>query len=191
LFLCALAVGLHRIQPLFINITRSLTLAVAIVIGLAGLAVIVVSVTRFWRAAPAVLACGAALSFAVLPFGALSAPADAAVFEMARLVRDARRSDEALGTYRVFVRNLVFYTRVRHTDLIHDAHIHDWLSKNPKALIVMPTSEADRLEREKGLRMQRLAERTYFDDGSMRIRMLMDPNPAIDLHRVVLVRVGG
>jgi 4-amino-4-deoxy-L-arabinose transferase-like glycosyltransferase len=191
LFLCGLAVGLHRLQPLFINITRSLTLAVAIAVGLAGLAVILVSLTRFWRAAPAVLACSAALSFALLPFGALPAPADSAVFEMARLVRDARGPDEALGTYRVFVRNLVFYTRLRQTDLIHDEHIRDWLGKNPKALIVMPAAEADRLERDKGLRIQRLAERTYFDDGSIRVRMLADPNPSIELQRVVLVRVGG
>jgi len=191
LSLCGFAVGLDRVQPLFTNITSSLTLAVTIVIGLAGLAVVVVSVTRFWRAAPAVLACGAALSFAVLPYGALSAPRDAAVFEMAKLVRHAHRADEAIGTYRVFVRNLVFYTGLQHTDLIHDEHIHDWLDKNPKALIVMPAAEADRLEHEKGWRFQRLAERTYFEDGTLRVRMLLEPNPATDLRRVVLVRFGG
>jgi 4-amino-4-deoxy-L-arabinose transferase-like glycosyltransferase len=191
LSLCALGVGLHRLLPLFGNIASSLTFGVAVTIGLAGLAVVIISLTRFWRAVPALLACAAALSFALLPYGALSAPADAPVVDMATLVRQARRGDEAIGTYRVFVRNLVFYTGTRHTDLIHDEHIKDWLGKNPKALIVMPADEADRLEREMGLRIQRLAERRYFDDGSIRVRMLLDPNPSSDLQRVVLVRIDG
>jgi hypothetical protein len=183
-------VGLQRLLPLFRNISSTLTFSVAIAIALAGLAVVVVSLTRFWRAAPGVLATASALSFALLPYGALSAPADSPVFEMARLVRQARRGDEAIGTYRVFVRNLVFYTGVRHTDLIHDEHIKDWLGKNPRALIVMPSAEADRLERDVGLHLQRLAEHTYFDDGSFRVRMLLEPDPVGDLQRVVLVRIG-
>lgn len=190
LSLCALAVGLNRLLPLFNNIAGSLTFGVAVTIGLAGLVVTAISLTRFWRAAPVALACAATLSFAVLPYGALSAPADAPVVEMANLIRQVRRGDEAVGTYRVFVRNLVFYTRLPHTDLIHDEHIKDWLGKNPKALIVMPTAEADRLEHEMGLHLQRLAERTYFDDASFRVRMLIDPNPSTDLQHVVLVRVG-
>jgi 4-amino-4-deoxy-L-arabinose transferase-like glycosyltransferase len=190
LSLCVLGVGLQRLLPLFRNISSTLTFSVAIAIALAGLAVVVVSLTRFWRAAPGVLAAASALSFALLPYGALSAPADSPVFEMARLVRQARRGDEAIGTYRVFVRNLVFYTGVRHTDLIHDEHIKDWLGKNPRALIVMPSAEADRLERDVGLHLQRLAEHTYFDDGSFRVRMLLEPDPVGDLQRVVLVRIG-
>ena len=88
----------------------------------------------------------------------------------------------------MFVRNLVFYTGLKHTDLIHDEHIKDWLEKNRRALIVMPAGEADRLERDHGLRLQRLAERLYVDDGSIRPRMLLWPDRDRDLQRVVLVR---
>ena len=74
------------------------------------------------------LALAAAMTFAVLPYGALPA-ADAV-----NVVRNGRSScakrgqpGEAIGTYRVFVRNLVFYTGLKHTDMIHDEHMKDWL----------------------------------------------------------------
>lgn len=188
LFLIAVGVMLYRATPLFLNTPEYATLIVISLIGVAGTAVVAVSLTSAWRAAPAVLAVGAAVTFASLPYGTLPASDVSAVSEMARLIRDARTGDEALGTYKVFVRNLVFYTRIKHTDLIHDEHILDWLGKNPRALIVMPASEAGRLERDRGLKLGRVAERLYFDDGGLRPRMLLWPDPQRDLERVVLVR---
>ena len=82
---------------------------------------------------PGMLAVAAAITFAVLPYGALAASADAAVVQMAEHVRGARTDGEAIGTYRVFVRNLVFYTGVKHTDIIHDEHLKDWLTKHRRA----------------------------------------------------------
>ncbi len=188
LFLIALAVMLYRAKPLFLNVPELATLIVVILTAGAGTAVVAVSLTSAWRAAPAVLALGAAVTFAALPYGTLPAAHVSAVSEMARLVRDARTGGEAIGTYKVFVRNLVFYTRTKHTDLIHDEHILDWLGKNPRALIVLPTSEAERLERDHGLKLDRVAERLYFDDGGIRPRMLLWPDPQRDLQRVALVR---
>ena len=190
-FLIALAVLLYRARIVFLNIPAGAILMVAAVSALGGIAVALVSVTRAWRDAPGALAFAAALTFAVLPYATLASPQSSAVAEMARLVREARSGDEAIGTFRVFVRNLVFYTHVKHMDLIHDEHIVDWLSKNPRALIIMPLSEADRLERDNGLKMTRLAERLYFDDGGIRARVLIQPDQDRDLQRVVLVRVGG
>ena len=187
-FLMAFGVLMYRARLLFLDVSDRATLVVAIVIGIAGAAVVIVSLTRAWRAAPSVLAVSAAVTFAVLPYGALPAADDSAVNEMARLVREARTDGEAIGTYKVFVRNLVFYTKLKHTDLIHDEHIADWLAMNPRALIVLPAAEADRLEREHGLHLQRLAERLYVDDGGIRPRMLLWPDRERDLQRVVLVR---
>ena len=190
-FLLVLAVLLYRARIVVLNIPETAILMVAAVSALGGLVVIVVGLTRAWRDAPGALAFAAALTFAVLPYATFTSPQSSAVAEMAGLVREARTGDEAIGTFRVFVRNLVFYTHLKHTDLIHDEHILDWLSKNPRALLVMPRSEADRLERDRGLKMTRLAERLYFDEGGIRARMLMRPDPERDLQRVVLVRVGG
>ncbi len=188
-FLIALGALLYRAQPLFVGVPNAATLAVAVITALAGTAVAVVSLTRAWRAAPAVLALAAALTFAVLPYGALADADASAVHEMAQRVRDARRGDEAIGTYRVFVRNLVFYTGMRHTDLIHDAHVLEWLGRHPRALIVLPADEAARLTRDHGLRLARLADLPYFDEGGLRPRMLLWPDRARDLQAVVLVRV--
>ena len=190
-FLIAVAVMLYRARIVFLNIPETAILMVAAVSALGGVVVVMVSLTRVWRSAPGALAFAAAVTFAVLPYATFTSPRSSAVAEMAGLVREARTGDEAIGTFRVFVRNLVFYTHLKHTDLIHDEHVFDWLSKNPRALMVMPRFEADRLERERGLKMTRLAERLYFDEGGIRARMLMQPDPERDLQRVVLVRVGG
>jgi len=186
-FLVALAGLLYRAQPLFINVPALQTTIVAGIIAVAGLAVVIVSSSSAWRSGPGMLAVAAAVTFAALPYAALPSSADAAVVQMARHVKAAYQG-EAIGTYRVFVRNLVFYTGLRHTDIIHDEHLKDWLTKSPRALIVMTSSEADRLA-SAGLAMQRLAEVPYFNDGVIKVRTLMWPDPAADLETVVLVRV--
>jgi 4-amino-4-deoxy-L-arabinose transferase-like glycosyltransferase len=188
LSLMAFAALLYRARLLFLDVPESTTLAVALLIGLAGAAVVVVSVTPAWRAAPAVLALAAAVTFAVLPYGVVASADASAVNEMAGLVREVRSGDSAIGTYRVFVRNLVFYSGLKHTDLIHDEHILEWLGKHQRAVMVMPVADADRLEREHDLKLQRLAERLYVDAGGIRPRMLLWPDRERDLERVVLVK---
>lgn len=189
LFLLSLAVLLYRAQPLFVGVGRLNTLFAAAVIAIGGVAVIIVSLAGGWRSAPGVLALATAMSYAVLPYGVLAASRDSTVVQMAQHVRDARAADDrALATYRVFVRNLVFYTGLKHQDIIHDEHLNDWLTKNPRALIVMTQKEADRLAAG-GLRLERVAALTYFNEGSLKVRTLLWPDPAVDLETVVLVKV--
>jgi 4-amino-4-deoxy-L-arabinose transferase-like glycosyltransferase len=189
LFLVGLAVLLYRAQPLFVNVAAFNTLFSAAVIALGGLAVIVMSLTGGWRSAPGVLALAAAMSYAVLPYGVLASAEDSTVVQMARRVREARDShDIAVATYKVLVRNLAFYTRLKHQDIIHADHLRDWLAKNPKALLVISQGEADRLAGD-GLTMQRLGALTYFNEGSLKVRTLLWPDPAIDLETVLLVRI--
>jgi 4-amino-4-deoxy-L-arabinose transferase-like glycosyltransferase len=180
---------LYRAQPLFVGVSSVTTSAVAATIALCGGAVIAVSVTAAWRMAPAVLAVSGALTFAVLPYGALAASRDATVREIARLVRGARTGDEEVGTYKVFVRNLVFYTGLKQIDLIHDDHVAEWASRTPGALLVLPAGEATRLEQERGLRFDRLATLPYFDEGGLRVGTLLWPDPAHDLEEVTVVRI--
>ena len=188
LVLVGLAVLLYRARPMFLNLSELNTLVVAGIIAFAGVAVIIVSLTGAWRSAPGMLAVSTAITFALLPYGVLSAAEDSTVVQMAERVRSVYRHGDAIGTYQVFVRNLVFYSGLKHTDIIHDEHLTDWLDKNPRALLVMHASDADRLQNA-GLRMQRLGELPYFNDGAIRLRMLLWPDPASDLDRVVLVRI--
>ncbi len=164
------------------------TFVAAGIIGGAGLAVVIVSFTSGWRSAPGVLALATATAFAVLPYGVLSDAEDSTVVQMAHRVREAYRPGDAVGTYQVFVRNLVFYTGLKQTDIIHDEHLEDWLAGHERTLVVMQTADADRLERG-GLAMERLGELPYFNEGGLRVRMLLWPDPATDIEKVVLVRI--
>ncbi len=188
-FLIVLAGLLYRARLLFPQVSEPVVMTVAVVIGLAGVAIVLVSVTSAWRAAPGALALGSAVAFAVLPYGALSSPEASTVRQIARLVRDARQNSEPIGTYKVFVRNLVFYTGLEHTDLIHDEHLVEWLGRKPSVLVVMPQADAARLEAIRGLSLHRLAESPYFDDGRIRVRTLLWPDPSRDLEKVVLARI--
>jgi hypothetical protein len=108
---------------------------------------------------------------------------------MADLVRAAHTGNEVVGTYRVFVRNLVFYTGIVDTDIINDDHLREWLAAHGRALVVMPAADADRLAKLPWLSFERLSALPYFDDASLRVGTLLWPNPATDLDTVVLARL--
>ena len=190
LFLLALATMIYRARPLFLNVYELNTVIVSGLIGAGGVAVIIVSLSGAWRSAPGLLAFATALSFAALPYGVIAPASESTVVQMAERVKRAHalQADVAIGTYKVFVRNLVFYTGLKHTDIIHDEHLHDWLSKHPRALIVMSKDDADRLAAG-GLRLQRLEALPYFNEGGIKLRMMLWPDPATDLETVVLVRI--
>ena len=188
LFLTLLGVLLYRAQPLFIDVPPLGTLFVASVIALCGIAVIAVSFTGAWRSAPGMLAFATAIAFAVLPYGAVASSTHSPVVQMADRINAAYQPGDAIGTYKVFVRNLAFYTHRQHTDIIHDVHFRDWLVQHQHVLVIMPADDADRLEKS-GWKMQRLAERRYFNEGALKVRMLLWPEPETDLERVVLARI--
>ena len=105
---------------------------------------------------------------------------------MARLVQQHHTGNESVGTYGVFVRNLVFYSGVRTTDIITDDQAQEFLAQPNRAFIVAPRDVVDRLERERGLQLRRIAELPYFNEAGIRVRSLLWPDPSHDLTRVVL-----
>jgi hypothetical protein len=188
-FLVGLAYSIFRIQTLFVDVGDTLTLTAVAAIGLVGFAVVVVSFTAAWRAAPALLAFAAAITFAVLPWGVLSAPRDSAVFHMAQLVKEANGGGRPVGTYGLLVRNLVFYSGLKQTDLINDDHLAAFVSQHPNALVVLSREDLERLARERGMQLQPLAQVRYFDEGQIKVGTLLQPNVEKDLQTVVLARV--
>lgn len=189
LLLVGLAFLLYRARSLFAGVDETTTIAVMAVIAASGVLVAIVSLTSAWRAGPILLAVAGAITFAVLPYGVLAASGDAAVQQMARMVKDANPERRPVSTYHVFVRNLVFYTGIKQIDLINDEHLTRFVSDNPGALIVLPLEDLERLERERGLRLERLEQVRYFDEGAIRVRTLIEPNPSQDLKTAMLVRV--
>jgi 4-amino-4-deoxy-L-arabinose transferase-like glycosyltransferase len=187
IFFMVLAVLLYRAQPLLINVAPAYTAVAAGMVAIAGALVILVAVSGNWRSAPVVIALAAALTLPVVQYGALSSGGDDTVRQMARLVQNNRDADEQVGTFGVFVRNLVFYSGIKTTDLIGDEQALNFLRQTERALMVAPVDQIDRLEREHGLRVQRIAELQYFNEAGIRVRTLLWPDPARDLTRVVLV----
>jgi len=186
-FLVALGVLLYRVQPLLINVQPIFTTIVSTVIVLMGALVILAAVSRNWRAAPAVLAIAVAVTLPAIQYGALASGGDDTVQQMARLVTQNRGASGEVGTYGVFVRNLVFYTGVRTTDIINDDQASNFLLQPNRALMVATAESIDRLERERGIRVIRIAELPYFNEAGIRVRTLLWPDASRDLTRAVLV----
>lgn len=186
-FFVTLGVLLYRAQPLLINVQPVFTTIASCLIAIAGALVILTAVSKSWRMAPLVIALAAAITFPAVQYGALSSGGDDTVRQMARLVQQHRSGNEQVGTWGVFVRNLVFYSGIRTTDVIDDDQAKNFLTQNDRALMVAPAVEIDRLEREQGVKVTRIAELLYFNEAGIRVRTLLWPDRARDLTRVVLV----
>ena len=187
IFFVTLAVLLYRARPLLINVQPAYTTVAACAIAIMGALVIVLAVTKHWRSAPIMIALAAAVTLPAVQYGALSSGGDDTVRQMARLVQQNRQSNEEVGTMGVFVRNLVFYSGIKTTDLIEDEQVRNFLSQPNRALMVVPVDSMDRLEREHGFKVQRIAELRYFNEAGVRVRTLLWPDTSRDLTRVVLV----
>ena len=99
----------------------------------------------------------------------------------------AIRQGEPSGTYRMFVRNLVFYTGVKQNDLVDEAEAVAFLRQPRRVLCVMPLKLVDDLQRDHGLQLHRLASFVYFNPSAVRLRTLMADEPQRALETVVLV----
>jgi 4-amino-4-deoxy-L-arabinose transferase-like glycosyltransferase len=187
LFYLALALLLFRAQPLLVNVQPVFTTIAAVLIGIAGAFVSVTAVSSHWRMAPVLIALAGAIAFPAMQYGALSSGGDDTVRQMSRVVQQHRTGNEEVGTWGVFVRNLVFYSGIKTTDLIGDEQVRNFLSQTNRALMVAPAAEIDRFEREQGIRVRRIAELLYFNEAGIRVRTLLWPDPQRDLTRVVLV----
>lgn len=178
---------LYRARPLFVELPPWQSSTAAVVIVVAGLAVVVTALSRAWRNAPWVLAFGSALALPALVLGGLGGGPQDAVHKAAAAVVSAKREGDAVGVSRVFVRNLVFYTGVRTTDLINDEQVTAFLSQTARALVVIPVKDLERVEAAGGPKAVRLAEFGYLNEAGLRLRSFLWPDPARDVQRIVLV----
>ena len=135
---------------------------------------------------PALVAAASVL-LAVGTYSVVLASPDAAPVErMAAMVRSARGAGEPYCRYRVFTRNLVFYTgQPAVTPFSFDA-VRDFLRGPQRALCVLLEADAAQLEAE-GLPLDRLGAVAYLDTGSLTFEALVDPDPERYLQRVILV----
>ena len=105
---------------------------------------------------------------------------------MARKVLEVRQGEPS-GTYRMFVRNLVFYTGVKQNDLVDETEAVEFLRQPQRVLCVMPLKLVDGLQRDHGVQLHRLASFVYFNPSAVRLRTLLSAEPQRALETVVLV----
>lgn len=180
----ALAALLHRAMSVVVNVPSVLVSAAGVAIAAAGLGLLVLSAVGRARLIPLGVGFAAALSLAGLHF-ALSPAGRDPVQEMASLVAAHRTTGQRLGTYRVFVRNLVFYTHVPSDDLTGPEEARRFLAGREPVLCVMRRPDLERVAA--GLPVRVLGEVLYLNASAVRLRTLFSPNPALDLEHVVLV----
>ena len=182
-----LAILLLRAEPLFVSASPGLTRASIAIIAASALVLAALGLAAAWRWLPATLAaCSAALLLS-LQFGALAGVRPEPVEQMAAAVHRHRHSGESVGAYQVFVRNLIFYTRLPQANLYDEARALDFLRSPQRVLLVVRAADVPRLEAISGVATTRLAEVTYLDPANIRLRTLLAPIPDQDLDRVVLV----
>ncbi len=195
LLIVLLAERLHAARPLLVEWSGPWVPGLAVAALFCGAAIVAAALAAHGGRGPAV-GRGAAIpilvaaSSAVLAVGTytvvLASPQQAPVERMAALVREARGAGEPYCRYRVFARNLIFYTGAPTAALPNLDAVHDFLGVPERSLCVLLESDAARLEA-KGLRLDRLGRVSYLDTGSLTFRALLDPDPERYLQRVVLV----
>jgi hypothetical protein len=136
---------------------------------------------------PAALAAASVATLLALNYSVYSAAGLEPVQRMARLYARERQNNEASATYKAFVRNLVFYTNVKQTNLVNDLEAIEFLTKPERVLCVLPEDVLRPLERQHGLKVRRLASVTYFNPSGVRLRTLLSPEPERDLETVWLI----
>ena len=157
----------------------------ALLIALSGLGVVLAAMSSRQRLLPAALAGASVVTALSLQYSVLSRPEPEPVERMAALVRAAASGDVPYGRYRVFVRNLVYYTGRPHVELITPEQLRAFLASPEPVLCVLPDTDLEQA-RANGATAYELGRVAYFDTGRLTLRTLLWPDPATDLQTVVL-----
>lgn len=185
--LAVLAILLLRARPLFITADPRLTSLGIACIGVSALSFAWLAVARRWRMlGPLGAACAVVVLLSV-QFGALAGMRPEPVERMAALIAQHRTGSEPVGAYDVFVRNLVFYTRVKQVDLFDEGLALDFLKSPERVLLVVRAADLPRLETVSGVRTRPLGEVRYLNTANVRLRTLISPLPEQDVEHVLLV----
>lgn len=182
-----LGVLLHRARPLLFVLTPSLALVCTGIISVGAVSVLIASWSRRRWALPVTMTMASIATLLSLQYSVASAADLEPVQVMARKYAASYQGHEPSATYRVFVRNLVFYTGVKQTDLVQPEEVVAFLRQPRRVLCVITRDDLVRLTQEHGLRTQTLAEVQYFNPAGVRLRTLLWPDPSRDLETVLLV----
>jgi 4-amino-4-deoxy-L-arabinose transferase len=175
-----------RMRPALITVDPWAPTAAAVALAFAAALLAFVAMTARWAALPAALTATGIVVLLAVQFGALAGRRPEPVEVMAKAVLDHRTMAERVGPYRVFVRNLIFYTRLKQEDLFDEAAATRFLQSADRVLLVVRPGDLTRLEQQAGTTTRELARVTYLNTANLRLRSLLQPAEDL-LDTVVLV----
>jgi 4-amino-4-deoxy-L-arabinose transferase-like glycosyltransferase len=184
--LATLAGLLYRARPLIVMVPTMFLVGAVAAIALAAVVALGSALARHSRLVPGAIAIAGALLLGGLQYGLSPAGRDP-VQDMATLVGRHRATGQTIGTFRVFVRNLIFYTGVKQTDLPSEQRVVDFLRSPTPVLCVIGADELERIAGPLGLKTRVLGEVLYFNASAVKLRTLLNPDQERDLERVLLV----
>jgi 4-amino-4-deoxy-L-arabinose transferase-like glycosyltransferase len=178
-------VMLWRARPLLQWTAPDLSAAVALIVTAAGAIVAALAIAGRVKGLPAAVACAAAVTLTTLQYAVFSTSGPEPVqLVAARLKKDARPGDRS-GTHQALVRNLVFYSRIRQTDLFGLEEVPPFLTAPGRAFCVLTAEDLTALSVDPPPRP--LVVVRYLNTSRLKLRALFDPDPSRDLETIVLV----
>ncbi|HEX7088203.1 MAG TPA: glycosyltransferase family 39 protein [Vicinamibacterales bacterium] len=186
LLLLTLAALLHNARPLIVMVPEMFVSAAIVAIAAAALVAGAAALAPQSRFVPPAIAVAGALLLGGLQYGLSPAGRDP-VQDMAALVETQRQRDEPIATFRVFVRNLIFYTGLKQGDLTSEEQVAAYLRSPHPVLVVIGADELARVTASHGVQTRTLGEVLYFNASAVKLRTLLDPDQTRDLERVLLV----
>ncbi len=177
----------YRARVLFVSAYPALTWTGIALVSAAAIALAATAASRAWRRLPAVMAVSSAILLLTLQFGAFAGTRPEAVEDIAAMIRVNRLGSEPIGEYETFVRNLVFYTRIRQVEVTDDASALTFLKSSERVFLVLHQRDLDRLTTLSDIPLKTIGQVTYWNTAGVRLGTLLDPLPAQDLDTVVLV----
>jgi 4-amino-4-deoxy-L-arabinose transferase-like glycosyltransferase len=185
--LLLLGVLLHRARPLLFALSPSLGLVCTVIITVGAIAVFIASWTPRRWALPVTLTCASVATLLSLHYSVVSAADLEPVQRMARIYTTVHQGDEPSATYRVFVRNLIFYTGVQQVDLVEPEAVVAFMRQPERVLCVITRDDLDDIRRDHDIEVRTLGSVQYFNPAGVRLRTLLWPDPDEDLETVLLI----
>ena len=179
-------VFVYRAQSLLAGVSGATVVTGAVLLVVSGLGVAVVAVSSRQRLIPVTVVVASVVSILTVQYVVLSRPGPEPVEKMAALLRAAGPESVPYGRYRVFVRNLVFYTGRPHVDLVSEEQVRAFLGSTDPVLCVIGEADLQQV-RADGVTAHELGRVAYLNTGNLTMRTLMWPDPQTDLETVVLV----
>ena len=178
---------LYRLQPLLDETSVFVLTTSAIGMAAGGAALALVALRGAWSALPPAVTASAVALLLGVQFSVFGPSRPAAVERMAAFVAAHRASGEAVGTYRAFTRNLVFYTKTKQADLFDTAGAARFLGSPDRVLLVLPERDLAEVAAAAQIEPRRLARVRHLNTANLRLRSVLNPDPDVELETVVLV----